>query len=86
MSGQVELWQWRYTDDFGKRRVFPCRLSEEDGRRLRDVERIEGSLEIRRPLGATSDWQKSLLASALDVVAFSFLSEAPVDSPTESES
>lgn len=25
--GEIELWQWRHTDDFGKRRIFPCRLS-----------------------------------------------------------
>jgi hypothetical protein len=53
------LWQWRYTDDFGKRRVFPCRLSEEDAKHLKDAERIEGSLEIRRELGSTSDLQGS---------------------------
>jgi hypothetical protein len=33
-------------------------LSEENGRQLRqlkDAERIEGSLEIRKPMGSTSD-------------------------------
>jgi hypothetical protein len=34
---------------FGKRRIFPCRLSVEDAKRLRDAERVEGSLEIRKP-------------------------------------
>jgi hypothetical protein len=47
-SDELHLWQWRYTDEFGKRRVFPCRLSEEDARHLKDTERVEGSLEIRR--------------------------------------
>jgi hypothetical protein len=54
----IELWQWRYTDDFGKRRVFPCRLSVEDAKHLRDAERIEGSLEIRKPLSSTSDFMR----------------------------
>ena len=56
---EIELWQWRYTDDFGKRRVFPCRLSVEAAKHLRDAERIEGSLEIRTPLGSTSAFQSS---------------------------
>ena len=52
----VYLWEWRYTDDFGKRRIFPCRLTEEDARRLRNPEKVEGSLEIRRPtMGRPSD-------------------------------
>jgi hypothetical protein len=55
---EIDLWEWRYTDDFGKRRIFPCWLSEEDAKRLRDAERIEGSLERRKPLGSTSDWQR----------------------------
>jgi hypothetical protein len=49
MMGEVHLWQWRYTDQFGKRRIFPCRLTEEDAKHYRDAERVEGSLEIRRP-------------------------------------
>jgi hypothetical protein len=34
------LWQWRYTDEFGKRRIFPCRLTGEGARHLRDAERV----------------------------------------------
>ena len=36
----IHLWQWRYTDQFGKRRIFPCLLSEENGRKLQDAERV----------------------------------------------
>jgi hypothetical protein len=55
-----ELWEWRYTDEFGKRRTFPCKLSEEAAKHYRDAERVEGSLEIRTPLGSTSDSLRSL--------------------------
>jgi hypothetical protein len=51
---EVHIWLWRYTDDFGKRRVFPCRLTEEGAKRLKDAERIEGTLEIRKLLGSTT--------------------------------
>ena len=54
--GTIELWQWRYTDDFGKRRIFPCPLSEEDAKRLKDPEKIEGTLEVRKPLGNPGDF------------------------------
>jgi hypothetical protein len=53
-ADEIHLWQWRYTDEFGKRRVFPCRLTAEDAKRLKDAERVEGSLEICRPIGQTS--------------------------------
>ena len=60
MSAEIHLWQWRYTDDWGKRRIYPCRLAEENAKRLRDPERVEGSLERRRPLlGHTSDFLRS---------------------------
>jgi hypothetical protein len=56
---RIELWQWRYTDDLGKRRIFPCRLADHQGREaIADAERVESSLEIRRPLGSTSDRQR----------------------------
>jgi hypothetical protein len=40
----------------GQRRIYPCRLSEEDTKHLQGAERVEGSLEVREPLGSTSDW------------------------------
>ena len=55
----LELWKWQYTDENGKRRIFPCRLTEEDAKRLEHAERLEGSLEIRQPLGSTSDFLRS---------------------------
>lgn len=56
---EIQLWQWRYTDDFGKRRLYPCRLSDTEAlARLRDPEKVEGSLEWHRPLGHTSDFLK----------------------------
>jgi len=61
-DGEIRLWQWRYTDEFGKRRVYPCRLTEEDAKqRLRDAERVEGSLEIRHPTpnNSTGDFMRS---------------------------
>lgn len=58
MEKQIQLWQWRYTDDFGKRRIFPCRLSEADAKTLRDAEKVPGSLETRVPAGHTSDFQR----------------------------
>jgi hypothetical protein len=33
-----------------KRRIFPRRLTEENGNKLKDAKRVEGSLEIRKPL------------------------------------
>jgi hypothetical protein len=48
----------RYTDEFGRRRVFPCRLTE-GAKHYKDAERIEGRLEIREPLRSTSDFQIS---------------------------
>jgi hypothetical protein len=35
MMGEIHLWQWRYTDDFGRRRIFPCKLTEEDAKHAR---------------------------------------------------
>jgi hypothetical protein len=56
IMGGFKLWSWRYTDDFGKRRIFPCRLSEEDAKRHKNAQHVEGYLEIRKPLGSTSDF------------------------------
>jgi hypothetical protein len=63
VTDELHLWQWPYTDQFGKRRVYPCRLTEEDAKHLRDAERVAGSLEVRRSIGQTSDWQRSLQPS-----------------------
>lgn len=57
---EVHLYLWQYTDDFGKRRVTRYRLSEVDAlARLRDPEKVEGSLEVRNPTGSTSAFLRS---------------------------
>jgi hypothetical protein len=38
---------------------LPLQASVEDAKRLRDAERVEGSLEIRTPMGSTSDFLRS---------------------------
>jgi hypothetical protein len=58
--GEIHLWQWRYTDDFGKRRVRPSKLSFEDAKRWPDAERVDGSLDIRTRIRQTSNWLRSL--------------------------
>jgi hypothetical protein len=52
---ELHLWRWRYTDDFGRRRIFPCLLTEQNAlASLRDPVKVDGSLEVRRSLGHTS--------------------------------
>jgi hypothetical protein len=57
---ESEFWLWRYTDESGKRIATRYRMTEKTARERfgPDVERVEGSLELRQPLGHTSDWQK----------------------------
>lgn len=57
-SDYIELWLWTYTDDAGKRRQSRYRMTEADARaRLRDPERVDGSLERRTLHGPTSGFQ-----------------------------
>ena len=60
----VELWQWEFTDELGKRRVTRWRMTEDTVREYahvyKDAEKVESSLEIRKLTGRTSDWQRSL--------------------------
>ena len=49
----VELWSWLYTDETGTRRIYPTKLSEEAAKQLKDVTRVEGTLEIKDPLSST---------------------------------
>jgi len=60
VADEIRLWIWRYTDDFGKRRTTRYLLTEEQAKeRLRDPEKVEHSLEVRRSVGEhTSDWMK----------------------------
>jgi hypothetical protein len=62
MEPLIELWQWPYTDEFGKRRVTSWRMTEDTVREFahvyKDAVKVEGSLEIRTPLGSTSDFRR----------------------------
>jgi hypothetical protein len=54
----IDLWLWTYTDDAGKRRQSRYRMTEADARaRLRDPQRVDGSLERRTLHGPTSGFQ-----------------------------
>ena len=69
---EIHLWQWRFTDELGNRRVTSWRMSEEDVRQFahvyKDAQKVEGSLEIRVQ-GSTGDWQQSPLLSVVGLVA-----------------
>lgn len=53
---ELRLWQWLYTDEFGKRRVSRWRMTEETASKYRDAVKVEGSLEVRKVTGeSTSD-------------------------------
>jgi len=47
--GEIELWLWEYTDDFGKRRRSTWRMTENDAAHYRDAVKIERTLEVRTP-------------------------------------
>jgi hypothetical protein len=51
VENEIHLWQWRYTDEHGKRRVMSWRMTEATVREFahvyRDAVKVEGSLEIR---------------------------------------
>ena len=50
-----ELWTWLYTDELGKRRIYPGKLSDEEAKRLKDATRLEGTLEGGQPPGSDSE-------------------------------
>ena len=60
---EIHLWRWRYTatdgPNFGKRVETRWHMSEENAARYKDAEKIEGTLEIRKPLGSTSGFLRS---------------------------
>jgi hypothetical protein len=49
--GEINLWQWRFTDENGKRRVTSWLMTEDTVREFahvdRDALKVEGSLEVR---------------------------------------
>ena len=52
---EVHLWQWRYTDEFEKRNVFPCRLTG------RGREALKGRRAHRRDSGDPGRWTRRRL-------------------------
>ena len=50
-----ELWTWLYTDELGKRRIYPGKLSDEEAKRLKDATRLESTLEGGQPPGSDSE-------------------------------
>ena len=59
---EIHLWRWRFTDEFGKRRVTSWLMTEAAVREYahvdKDAEKLEGSLEVRKKVGSTSDFQQ----------------------------
>ena len=56
---EIHLWRWRYTNEFGKRVESSWHMSEQDAAPYRDAVKIEGTEEIRTPIGSTSGFRKS---------------------------
>ena len=55
MSKRAEFWLWWFTDERGRRRRSPFRMSREDAlKRYPDAEPIAGTLEIRSLSGRWS--------------------------------
>jgi hypothetical protein len=52
VSGDIRLWLWQYTDEFGKRRVTSWLMTEDTARQFAhvytDAVKVEGSLEVRK--------------------------------------
>lgn len=46
-AGELQLWLWEYTDDFGKRRRSTWLMTEETAKSYRDAVKVEGTLERR---------------------------------------
>jgi hypothetical protein len=59
---EIHLWRWRFTDENGKQRVTSWLMTEATVREYahvyKDAEKLEGSLEVRKTVGSTSDWQQ----------------------------
>lgn len=60
MTDEIHLWLWEYTDELGKRRRSTWLMTEESAKSYRDATKVEGTLEVRRPLGSTSDFLQRL--------------------------
>ena len=59
---EILLWQWRFTDEFGKRRVTSWRMTEDTVREYahvyKNAVKVEGLLVVRKPMGSTSGFQR----------------------------
>jgi hypothetical protein len=62
VEDEIHLWRWRFTNEFGKRVESSWHMTEATVREFAHVygnaEKIQDSLEIRKPMGSTSDWQR----------------------------
>jgi hypothetical protein len=60
MPMDPEYWLWEYLDESGKRKRTGYRLTQRDAldRYGPSAKPVEGSREMRTPLGHTSDWLK----------------------------
>lgn len=60
-AGEIRLWFWTITDEFtGRRRRTRYRMTEASALEGHgaDAVKVEGTLEIRRPVGCTSELLK----------------------------
>jgi len=57
VSAEIHLWLWEYTDEFRKRRRSTWRMTEEQAAHYKDAVKVEGSLEVRQPLGNTGSFR-----------------------------
>jgi hypothetical protein len=59
---ELHLRKWQYTDEFGKRCVTSWLMTEATVREFahvyRDAVKVEGSLEVRKTGGSTSDFRR----------------------------
>lgn len=54
-AGEIRLWLWEYTNEFGKRRRSTWRMTEDSAKAYKDAVKIESTLEIRSSVGQTGD-------------------------------
>jgi hypothetical protein len=45
--------------NFGKRRKAAWRMTEDEAKHYKDAVKVDGSLEIRRSMGSSGDFQRS---------------------------
>ena len=84
MEGEIHLWRWRFTEtempNCGKRVESSWHMSEEQAARYKDAEKIDWTLEIRRPSPSTSDFMRSQPRSTPDNTSIAPGSSSATDS------